>query len=442
MDWTWREAAQSGNIDALYELFREDPHLLERIDEVPFIETPLHTAAAAGQVDFAVEMMNLKPSFATKLNLDGFTPMHIALQNHQNQLLFELLKINNGLVRVKGKKGVTLLHYAAEQGDTDLLAKFLVACPQCINDVTVGGKTALHIAAERNKLEALELLARWLRRTHNKDGGFWELEVMNWKDKEGNTVLHVAASNIRNQAKMIRLLLECGVRKNIINLSGLTALDILQCQSHVNNREVVDILSQAGGLKADSISKFKSKSRSMAELLRSKVEFSDRLMILVTRARLNISSDTRNAFLVLAGLVITSTYQAIFNPPGGVRQAEAGSTEVQSGAGRSVMDTSSFLWFYIPNTAAFLTTLFLTVLFLIIGRYGEVAILPLVPLFICYVMSTLVITPTPTFTYYIWLTLVIAVASGCWLLGAHLYWLLKLREANRTAGELNKSVLA
>ncbi|XVF23816.1 hypothetical protein REPUB_Repub13aG0072100 [Reevesia pubescens] len=198
----WREAAQTGNIDNLYELFGDDPHLLERIDEVPFIDTPLHTAAAAGQVDFAVEMMNLKPSFATKLNPDGFTPMHLAFQNHQNQLLSELLKINNDLVRVKGKKGMTLLHYAAEQGDTDLLAMFLAACPECINDVTVGGKTALIIAAEKNNLEALELLARWLRRTHNKDGKVWETEVLNWKDKEGDTVLHVtAASNTQNQAK-------------------------------------------------------------------------------------------------------------------------------------------------------------------------------------------------------------------------------------------------
>ncbi|XVF75403.1 hypothetical protein PTKIN_Ptkin13bG0185500 [Pterospermum kingtungense] len=82
-----KEAAQSGNIDALYQLFRYDPYLLERIDEVPFIDTPLHTAAAAGQTDFAVEMLNLKPSFATKLNPDGFSPMHLALQNHQNQLL-------------------------------------------------------------------------------------------------------------------------------------------------------------------------------------------------------------------------------------------------------------------------------------------------------------------------------------------------------------------
>ncbi|MBA0813760.1 hypothetical protein Gohar_027584, partial [Gossypium harknessii] len=111
----WTQVAHSGNIDDLYELFQQDPYLLEQIDEVPFIDTPLHIAAAAGQVDFAVEMMNLKPSFATKLNPDGFTPMHIASHNHRDQLLFELLKINQELVLVKAKKGMTLLHYAAEQ---------------------------------------------------------------------------------------------------------------------------------------------------------------------------------------------------------------------------------------------------------------------------------------------------------------------------------------
>ncbi|XVF75401.1 hypothetical protein PTKIN_Ptkin13bG0185300 [Pterospermum kingtungense] len=98
-----KEADQSGKIDALYQLFRDDPHILEHIDAVSFIDTPLHTAAAAGQIDFAVEMLNLKSSFAKKLNPDGFTPMHLALQNHQNQLLYELLRINIDLVRVKGK---------------------------------------------------------------------------------------------------------------------------------------------------------------------------------------------------------------------------------------------------------------------------------------------------------------------------------------------------
>ncbi|MBA0725714.1 hypothetical protein Golax_022278, partial [Gossypium laxum] len=200
----WTQVAHSGNIDDLYELFRQDPYLLEQIDEVPFIDTPLHIAAAAGQVDFAVT--------------------------------------------------------------ADLVAKLLTTCPQCITDVTVSGKTVFHIAAERSKLEALQLLGRWLRRTYNKDGGLWELHVLNWKDKEGNPVFHTATSNIHNQVE---------------------------------------------------------------------AEFSERLMVLITQTNLNILGDRRNAFLVLSGSVLTATYQVIFNPPGGVLQADAGSDKIPNGAGRS-----------------------------------------------------------------------------------------------------------
>ena len=36
-----------------------------------FVDSPLHIAAATGHRDFAMEMMNLKPSFARKLNQSG-----------------------------------------------------------------------------------------------------------------------------------------------------------------------------------------------------------------------------------------------------------------------------------------------------------------------------------------------------------------------------------
>ena len=55
--------------------------LLECIDELPFINTPLHIAASYGNIQFALELMSLKPSFARKLDPNGFSPIHLALQN-------------------------------------------------------------------------------------------------------------------------------------------------------------------------------------------------------------------------------------------------------------------------------------------------------------------------------------------------------------------------
>ncbi|KAA8525985.1 hypothetical protein F0562_007915 [Nyssa sinensis] len=42
MDESLSQAAQNGNIDALYAWIRKDPNVLEKMDEIPFVDTPLH----------------------------------------------------------------------------------------------------------------------------------------------------------------------------------------------------------------------------------------------------------------------------------------------------------------------------------------------------------------------------------------------------------------
>lgn len=98
-------AAKSGNIDLLYKLIHEDPYVLDKIDDVPFVDTPLHVAAVTGKTDFAMEIMNLKPSFARKFNADGLTPLHLAVDHGHFWLVLEVLKVDPSLVRLKGRHG-------------------------------------------------------------------------------------------------------------------------------------------------------------------------------------------------------------------------------------------------------------------------------------------------------------------------------------------------
>ncbi|KAL4289985.1 hypothetical protein GQ457_14G023370 [Hibiscus cannabinus] len=153
-----REAAQTGSIDALYQLIKDDSCILERIDSIPFLDTPLHVAACSGRVDFMMEMMNLKSSFATRLNQDGSTPMHLALRNNRIEAVLRLLKFDRGLVRVKGREGLTPLHHVVQTGDVDLMVKFLEACPEAIEDVTVRDETVFHLAAKNDRFDAFEVL--------------------------------------------------------------------------------------------------------------------------------------------------------------------------------------------------------------------------------------------------------------------------------------------
>ncbi|KAK9199102.1 hypothetical protein WN944_014289 [Citrus x changshan-huyou] len=99
------EAAQAGNVDALYELIWEDAYLLDQIDQVPFVDTPLHRAASMGHINFALEIMRLKPSFARKQNQYGFCPLHLALQKTHTQMVLRLIDVDRNLVRVPRKGG-------------------------------------------------------------------------------------------------------------------------------------------------------------------------------------------------------------------------------------------------------------------------------------------------------------------------------------------------
>jgi ankyrin repeat protein len=184
----------------LYSLIRRDAYILDRINAIPFVETPLHIAVSAGHTHFAMEIVRLKPSFAKKLNQDGFSPMHLALQNKQTQLVLLLLDVDDDLVRVQGREGVTPLHYVDQTGNLNLLAEFLKVCPKSIEDVTIRRETVLHIALKYNMFDAFRLVLGWLRLAWFRNASLWEKKLLNWQDEEGNTVLHIAVSQNQPQA--------------------------------------------------------------------------------------------------------------------------------------------------------------------------------------------------------------------------------------------------
>ncbi|XP_021295842.1 ankyrin repeat-containing protein BDA1-like [Herrania umbratica] len=340
MDESLKRAAQEGNIVELYASIQRDGNVLRLIDEMEFVDTPLHVAAAEGCFDFAMEVMILKPSFARKLNQEGLSPIHLAVEKGHKELALQLMQSDKNLVRVKGRLGETPLHYAVTGAENlDLLARFLEACPECILDMATTNQTALHIATRNDNLEALELLCRMLRKS-----GYCE-DVVNQKDRNGDTALHIAARN--NQPQMLKLLLKCKADKLANNQAGRTALAIA-CE--LNNRESIKILR--GWLSAKVLS-YQYKIRK--KMFKTVTKASE----VIFQGMDSISSEDRNALLVVLGLLLTATYQASISPPGSVTQGN-GSSNSDSLAGKSVMDQVSFLLFYIPACTVFIVAFFLT----------------------------------------------------------------------------------
>ena len=197
------QAARDGDIDAIYKVIRMDANILEDIDAIPFVDTPLHKTALAGgseHIKFAMEMMRLKPSFSRKPNPDGLIPIHLALQGGHTLMVRRLLQVDADLVRVKGREGRTPLHVVAEKSQQlDLLDKFLSDSPNSIEDVTIQNQTALHIALENNNMEAFERLVSCLQKFESEKAR----EILNRLDENDKSVLDVAVSKRNPKASSL-----------------------------------------------------------------------------------------------------------------------------------------------------------------------------------------------------------------------------------------------
>ncbi|TYH60660.1 hypothetical protein ES332_D08G310300v1 [Gossypium tomentosum] len=303
-----RDIAGTGDTDALYALIRKDPNMLEHIDQIPFIDTPLHIAANEGQIKFAMEMINLKPSFGRKLNQDGFSPMHLAFKMGHTKLVLRLLQTDKDLVRVKGREGMTPFHCAAAAGNSNLLFQFLETCPECVEDVTVLNETALHLALKNKHTDAFNFLLGWLRKNRRRGGKDLERKVMNWRDDDDNTALHIAATRKQHQA--VQLLLDSfyGLDVKAKNSEGLTA------------REIIENVGRQGL----NMSSAEDDDRTTAKIKRIKKRTSrpERALVKLIRTKNGLSENMINATLVVAALVITAIYQSSLSPPRGLWQGD------------------------------------------------------------------------------------------------------------------------
>ncbi|TKY66487.1 Ankyrin repeat-containing protein [Spatholobus suberectus] len=342
---TLEAAAQVGDIESLYRMIGQDPYVLEYVDAIPFVNTPLHIAAFEGQLQFAGEIMMLKPSFALKLNQEGVSPIHVALERGHNRIVLRLVDINNDLVRVQKKEGFTALHLASQLGNVDLLTKFLQACPNSIKDVTVKSETALHLAVRNQRRETLKFLVGWLETKSLK----LQKTMLNWKDEDDNTILHIAVSN--KDIEAIKLLIKYwSMDLDAKNLRGETALDIAR-----NEEDIKRLLIKARARIR--------RVRRMEPLLKPLYDW------LVRKAgmRAAMSEKARHASLVVATLVATATYQAALNPPGGYHQTNGGtnntlshvasnSSLITGSEGKSIMSNADFIALSTTNLCAFIAS--------------------------------------------------------------------------------------
>ncbi|KAL7125956.1 hypothetical protein ABFS83_14G151700 [Erythranthe nasuta] len=362
------EAAKKGDVEKLNNLIKDDPFLLRAValsDE----ENPLHIACIGGHLDFVKELLNQRPGFAEELSKDGFTPLHVASSCGDVEIVKELLKVGGfHLCLVKGREKRIPLHCAVSKGRVEVITELLSACLNSVAEVTARGETCFHLAVKNNRFNALKALCEHVVSFGNED-------ILNKKDEQGNTVLHLASS--RKQYEVIDFLMDKDLgykgklEMNSLNKNGLTPLDVLISQG--GDCEIEEILSLYGATRVQGTNPFleipienprderntsrgrpKSASKKLQEYFKyDKIKESP--------------SDARNTLLVIAVLIATATYQAVLSPPGGVWQDDfspandaAETPPPPHTAGKSVMGTQtaiSFGLFLIFNSVGFFMSL-------------------------------------------------------------------------------------
>lgn len=71
------------------------------------------------------------------------------------------------------------------KGRIDVVKEWICACPQSVKETTTCGETVLHVAVKSNQIEAFRALMEEIKKLDM-------MGIVNWKDKDGNAILHLA----------------------------------------------------------------------------------------------------------------------------------------------------------------------------------------------------------------------------------------------------------
>lgn len=184
MDERLQKASMEGDAGRLITLIQQDPLILDRRNTAttPRLETPLHIAAMLGHQPFVAELLKRKPGLARELDSTRSSALHLASANGYVEVVKALLQTDPGMCSVCDRDGKNPLQIAAMMGRIDVLKEMLQAVGG--EAVMSRGGNILHLCVDYSQFEALKFLVE------NVDFR----DFVNGRDRNGNTVLHLAVA--------------------------------------------------------------------------------------------------------------------------------------------------------------------------------------------------------------------------------------------------------
>ncbi|XP_057854111.2 ankyrin repeat-containing protein ITN1 isoform X2 [Cryptomeria japonica] len=307
--------------------------------------TPLHEAARNGDPDLVGILLQYNRSCASLLNNFGETPLITACKYAHERTVNQLLEAYNDTAEAtyegdRDKSRRCAVHVAAMEGRWDIMEQFMSKRPDCVEILGSDNKSVLQYAVEYNQFEVVKnLLAN--ERAEKK-----VKLVSRDHDLFQNTALHLAAKRAVDSQLLDLLLSSPGVDVNARNDEDMTALEIASAAAQ-DNFHCATIIRKLKGARAIH-----------SRLLPN-----------------TIPDNIVSAHMVVASLIATVTFAAMFQIPGGI---EDDKNNIHYGAAKLALH-KLFRLFVFSDSAAFITSLAVVVAWLCKERWQRTCLGSLFP---------------------------------------------------------------
>ncbi|XP_028752078.1 serine/threonine-protein phosphatase 6 regulatory ankyrin repeat subunit B-like [Neltuma alba] len=319
------EASYEGSVSTLNMLIQQDPLILHRINSrTILVETPLHISALLGHLEFTKALLAHKPKIALELDSFRSTPLHVASAEGHIDVVKQLLLYYDEACFVRDQEGRIPLHYAVIRGRLEVVKELIRVKPES-SRILDKGKTIFHLCVAYNHLQIMKALIELAT-----DDTY---ELLNERDLDGmNTILHLAV--MLKRVETVRYLMsipEIREATNLTNNIGYTAHDILQrIPQDFQCLEIQVILMNYSGIKKNGGTNTPAALMNNTNVVgqqqgRPRKKFWRNILKRMGKwfdhnSDNNWLEDMRGNLSLVATVVATITFQAVFNPPGNVIQ--------------------------------------------------------------------------------------------------------------------------
>ncbi|KHN32062.1 E3 ubiquitin-protein ligase mib1 [Glycine soja] len=228
----------------------------EHVGDIPSVyrwemtNRAVHAAARGGNLKILEELLANCSDVLAYRDADGSTVLHAAAGRGQVEVV-KYLTSSFDMINSTDHQGNTALHVAASRGQLPTAEALVSAFPSLISLRNNSGEIFLHKAVSGFKSHAFRRLDKQVELLRNMLSGknFHLADIINVKNNDGRTALHMAIiGNIHTD--LVQLLMTApSINVNICDVDGMTPLDYLrQHPKSASSDILIKKLISAGGM--------------------------------------------------------------------------------------------------------------------------------------------------------------------------------------------------